>query len=162
MVSQEFMTNLEPLGENLQKPARHADNIINSHNTPHKASIIIIASLTGTTGTMNNQDRQDSMKSRINYIPPYHFAPSPALSAGSNMLSHSIMQLAKTQSRSLEIFAAQQKSQIDVYQELTQSNKEKEHDALFTLIPVFDGDHTQCEQWLDDMDEATRNPVDVT
>ena len=87
---------------------------------------------------------------------PYHFAPSPALSAGSNLLSRSIMQLAETQSRSLEIFAAQQKSQIDVYQELTRSNKEKEHNALFTSIPVFDGDHTQCEQWLDDMDQATR------
>ena len=72
------------------------------------------------------------------------------------MLSHSIMQLAETQSRSLEIFAAQQKSQIDVYQELTRSNKEKEHDALFTSIPVFDSDRTQCEQWLDDMDQATR------
>ena len=66
------------------------------------------------------------------------------------------MQLAETQSRSLEIFAAQQKSQIDVYQELTRSNKEKEHNALFTSIPVFDGDRTQCEQWLDDMDQATR------
>ena len=66
------------------------------------------------------------------------------------------MQLAETQSCSLEIFAAQQKSQIDVYQELTRSNKEKEHDALFTSIPVFDGDRTQCEQWLDDMDQATR------
>ena len=87
---------------------------------------------------------------------PYHFAPSPALSAGSDLLSHSIMQLAEMQSRSLEIFAAQQKSQIDVYQELTRSNKEKEHDALFTSIPVFDGDHTQCEQWLDDMDQVTR------
>ena len=72
------------------------------------------------------------------------------------MLSRSIMQLAETQSHSLEIFAAQQKSQIDVYQELTRSNKEKEHDALFTSIPVFDGDRTQCEQWLDDMDQATR------
>ena len=41
------------------------------------------------------------------------------------MLSQSIMQLAKTQSHSLEIFAAQQKSQIDVYQELTSLNKEK-------------------------------------
>ena len=87
---------------------------------------------------------------------PYHFAPSAALSAGSDLLSHSIMQLAETQSRSLEIFAAQQKSQLDVYQELTRSNKEKEHDALFTSIPVFDGDRTQCEQWLDDMDQATR------
>ena len=87
---------------------------------------------------------------------PYHFAPSPALSAGSDLLSQSIMQLAETQSRLLEIFAAQQKSQIDVYQELTRSNKEKEHDTLFTLIPVFDGDRTQCEQWLDNMDQATR------
>ena len=72
------------------------------------------------------------------------------------MLSHSIMQLAETQLCSLEIFAAQQKSQIDVYQELTRSNKEKEHNALFTSIPVFNGNHTQCEQWLDDMDQATR------
>ena len=72
------------------------------------------------------------------------------------MLSRSIMQLAETQLCSLEIFAAQQKSQIDVYQELTRSNKEKEHDALFPSIPVFDGDRTQCEQWLDDMDQATR------
>ena len=87
---------------------------------------------------------------------PQHFAPSPALSTGSDLLSRSIMQLAKTQSCSLEIFAAQQKSQIEVYQELTRSNKEKEHDALFTSIPVFDGDRTQCEQWLDDMDQATR------
>ena len=87
---------------------------------------------------------------------PHHSAPSPALSAGSDLLSHSIMQLAEMQSRSLEIFAAQQKSQIEVYQELTRSNKEKEHDALFTSMPVFDGDRTQCEQWLDDMDQATR------
>ena len=72
------------------------------------------------------------------------------------MLSRSIMQLAEMQSRSLEIFAAQQKSQINVYQELTRSNKEKEHNTLFTLIPVFDGDRTQCEQWIDDMDQATR------
>ena len=33
----------------------------------------------------------------------------------------------------------------------------REHDALFTSIPVFDGDRTQCEQWLDDMDQVTRN-----
>ena len=105
----------------------------------------------------SDQLRQTRFNEKQNQMySPYHFAPSPALSAGSNLLSHSIMQLAETQSCSLEIFAAQQKSQIDVYQELTRSNKEKEHDALFTSIPVFDGDHTQCEQWLDDMDQATR------
>ena len=105
----------------------------------------------------SDQLRQTRFNEKQNQMySPYHFAPSPALSAGSDMLSHFIMQLAETQSRSVEIFAAQQKSQIDVYQELTRSNKEKEHDALFTSIPVFDGDHTQCEQWLDDMDQATR------
>ena len=105
----------------------------------------------------SDQPRQTRFNEKQNQMySPYHFAPSPALSAGSDLLSHSIMQLAEMQSRSLEIFAAQQKSQVDVYQELTRSNKEKEHDALFTLIPVFDGDRTQCEQWLDDMDQATR------
>ena len=105
----------------------------------------------------SDQSRQTRFNEKQNQMySPYHFAPSPALSAGSDLLSCSIMQLAETQSRSLEIFAAQQKSQIDVYQELTRSNKEKEHDALFTLIPVFDGDRTQCEQWLDNMDQATR------
>ena len=105
----------------------------------------------------HEQPRQTRFNEKQNQLYfPYHFAPSPALSAGSDMLSCSIMQLAKTQSCSLEIFAAQQKSQINVYQELTRSNKAKEHNALFTSIPVFDGDRTQCEQWLDDMDQATR------
>ena len=105
----------------------------------------------------SDQPRQTRFNEKQNQMySPYHFAPSPALSAGSDLLSHSIMQLVEMQSHSLEIFAAQQKSQIDVYQELTRSNKEKEHDALFTLISVFDGDRTQCEQWLDDMDQATR------
>ena len=105
----------------------------------------------------HDQPRQTTFNEKQNQLySSYHFAPSPALSAGSDLLSHSIMQLAEMQSRSLEIFAAQQKSQIDVYQELTRSNKEKEHDALFTSIPVFEGDCTQCEQWLDDMDQATR------
>ena len=27
---------------------------------------------------------------------------------------------------------------------------------MFTSIPVFDGDRTQCEQWLDNMDQVTR------
>ena len=84
----------------------------------------------------SDQPRQTRFDERQNQMySPYHPAPSPALSAGSDLLSHSIMQLAEMQSHSLEIFVAQQKSQIDVYQELTRSNKEKEHDALFTSIP---------------------------
>ena len=66
----------------------------------------------------HEQPRQTRFNEKQNQLySPYHFTPLPTLSAGSNMLSHSIMQLAETQSRSLEIFAAQQKSQIDVYQE---------------------------------------------
>ena len=69
MVNQEILTNLGPLAK-IHKDLRWADNIINSHNTPHKANIeIIIVFLTGTIGTMINRDRQDSMKSRIDYIP---------------------------------------------------------------------------------------------
>ena len=156
MLNQEILTNLGPLAK-IHKDLRQADNIINSHNTPHKANIeIIIVFLTGDY-RYHDQLRQTRFNEKQNQLySPYHFAPSPALSAGSDLLSHSIMQLAEMQSCSLEIFAAQQKSQIDVYQELTRSNKAKEHDALFTLIPVFDGDRTQCEQWFDDMDQATR------
>ena len=105
----------------------------------------------------SDQPRQTRFDEKQNQMySPHHSAPSPALSAGSDLLSRSIMQLAEMQSCSLEIFVAQQKSQIEVYQELTRSNKEKEHNALFTSIPVFDGDRTQCEQWLDNMDQATR------
>ena len=123
---------------------------------PTQGKQIITAFLTRITGTTNNRDRQGSMRSKIDNIPPtilplhLHSLQDP------DMLSHSIVQLAETQLCSLKIFAAEQKSQIDVYQEPTRSNKEKEHDTLFTSIPVFNGDHTQCEQWLDNMDQATR------
>ena len=121
---------------------RQADNTNNHHNAPHSTNQIIkIIFLTGIIGIVTSRDKHVSMRSKNQRYSPHHFAPSPALSAGSDLLSHSIMQLAEMQSRSLEIFAAQQKSQIEVYQELTRSNKEKEHDALFTSIPVFDGDH---------------------
>ena len=133
----EIMTNHGPLATT-HRDLRQADNTSNNHNDPHRANQIIkIIFLTGIIGTVINRDRHDSMKSRIKCI--LHITlPLPL------------------HSHSLEIFAAQQKSQIDVYQELTRSNKKKEHNALFTSIPIFDGDRTQCEQWLDDMDQATR------
>ena len=143
------------LGENPQKPKtgrQHHQQPQHSTQGKHNQN-----SFPYRDYRYHEQPRQTRFNEKQNKLySPYHFAPSPALSAGSDMLSHSIMQLAEMQSRSLEIFAAQQKSQIDVYQELTRSNKEKEHDALFTSIPVFDSDRTQCEQWLDDMDQATR------
>ena len=142
-------------GDNLQRPAtgrqHHQQSQCPTQGKPNNNSFPY------RDYRYHEQPRQARFNEKQNQMySPYHLAPSPALSAGSDLLSHSIMQLAEMQSRSLEIFAAQQKSQIDVYQELTRSNKEKEHDALFTSIPVFDGDRTQCEQWLDDMDQATR------
>ena len=156
MLGPKIVKKLGPLVTN-HRDLRQADNTSNNHNTPHRANQIIkIIFLTGIIGTVISRDKHVSMRGRIKCILHITLPLSPALSAGSDLLSHSIMQLAEMQSRSLEIFVAQQKSQIEVYQELTRSNKEKEHDALFTSIPIFDGDRTQCEQWLDDMDQATR------
>ena len=65
MASQEIMTNLGPW-EKIHRDPRQADNV---HNTQHKAKILIIVFLIEISDTMNNQDKQDSMKSRIKYIP---------------------------------------------------------------------------------------------
>ena len=155
MLGPDIVTNLGTTRRDL----RLADNNSNSHNAPHRANQIItkIIFLTGIIGTVINRDKHGSTKSRIKCI--LHITlPLPLHSL--QALTYLVVLLCslqkEMQSRSLEIFAAQQKSQIDVYQELTRSNKEKEHNALFTSIPVFDGDRTQCEQWLDDMDQATR------
>ena len=150
MLGPEIVTNLATTHRDPQQ----ADNNSNSHNAPHRANQILIriTFLTGIIGTVISRVKRDSMKSRIKCILhitlplPLHSPQAPTY------LIILYMQLAETQSHSLEIFAAQQKSQLDVYQELTRSNKEKEHNALFTSIPVFDGDRTQCEQSLDDMD----------
>ena len=64
MLNPEIMTNLGPQ-EKIHKDLRWADN---SHNTQHKANAIIIVFLIEISGTMNNQDRHGSMKSRIKCI----------------------------------------------------------------------------------------------
>ena len=105
---------------------------------------------------MINRDKHDSTRSRIKCILhitlplPLHSLQAP---------TYLVILLCSLQKHSLVLlrFLQHNKSlQLEVYQELTRSNKEKEHNALFTSIPVFDGDRTQCEQWLDDMDQATR------
>ena len=150
------MTNLGLL-VTTHRDLQQADNTSNNHNAPHRANQIIkIVFLTGIIGTVINRDRHDSTKSRIKYILlitlPLHLhslqAPTYLVDLSCSLQKHN---------RILLRFLRHNKSlKIDVYQELTRSNKEKEHNALFTSIPVFDGDRTQCEQWLDDMDQATR------
>ena len=65
MVGPEIMANLGPQVK-IHRDQRQADNISNSQL---KAKIIRIIFLIEIIGTMINRDRQDSMKSRINYIP---------------------------------------------------------------------------------------------
>ena len=110
MVSPEIMTKPRTSGEKPAENLRQADNS-HKHSTQGKCNNKQFFLTGDYRYPWNNRDRQDSMKNKNQLYPPYHFAPSPALSAGSDLLSHSIMQLAETQSRSLEIFEAQQKSQ---------------------------------------------------
>ena len=138
------MTNLGPRERILRDP-RQADN---SHNTQHKGNAIIIVFLTGTTGTMINRDRQGSMKSRIKCILPITLPPHLHSLQDLTCVVALLCNLQKRNHVHLKFLQPSRNTQIDVYQELTRSNKEKEHDALFTLIPVFHGDRTQCEQWV--------------
>ena len=88
---------------------------------------------------------------------PYHFAPSPVLSAGSDMLSHSIMQLAETQSCiHLKFLQHSRNPKLMFIKNLPGPTKKGSTMHCSLQFPVFNGDHTQCEQWLDDMDQATR------
>ena len=57
-------------GKKFPKTPKQVSNIINSNNIPHKANKIKTAFLTRITGTMNNRERQGSMRSKINNIPP--------------------------------------------------------------------------------------------
>ena len=153
MLGPEIVTDLATT----RRDPQQADNNSNSHNAPHRANQIIIKIfLTGIIGTVISRDKHNSTKSRIKCILhitlplPLHSLQAP---------TYLVVLSCSLQKRNLVLlrFLQHNKSpQLDVYQELTRSNKEKEHDALFTSIPVFDGDRTQCEQWLDDMDQATR------
>ena len=86
---------------------RQADNTNNHHNAPHRANQIIkINFLTGIIGIVTSRDKHVSTRSKIKGILHITLPLPLPLSAGSDLLSHSIMQLAETQSRSLEIFVA--------------------------------------------------------
>ena len=69
MVGPEIMTNLGLL-VTIHRDLRQADNTSNNHSAPHRANQIIIkiTFLTGIIGAVINQDRHDSMKSRIKCI----------------------------------------------------------------------------------------------
>ena len=92
--------NPRTLGENLQKPETHRQYYQQpQHSTQGKHNQ---NSFPYRDYRYHEQPRQTRFNEKQNQLySPYHFAPSPAHSVGSNMLSHSIMQLAETQSCSL-------------------------------------------------------------
>ena len=52
---------------------------------------------------------------------------------------------------------ANQKSQQDIYNELTRTNRDKANNAMFVAIKTYDGtDRGIFEEWIDELDQACR------
>ena len=89
-----------------------------------------------------------------NYINPYQ---STLGSAPGQDLSTTLIELGNIQSRSMEMMAASQRSQHEVFQELARVSKDKSNDSMFTAIKTFDGTNRQTfEDWIDEVDQACR------
>ena len=72
-------------------------------------------------------------------------------------LSATLIELANIQSRSMEMMAASQRSQQEVFQELARVSKDKSNDSMFTAIKTFDGTNRQhFEDWIDEVNQACR------
>ena len=69
------------------------------------------------------------------YLPNYNnYQPSPIGFIPGQGLSATLIELANIQSRSLEIMAANQRSQQEAFSELTKASKDKANDAMFASI----------------------------
>ena len=83
------------------------------------------------------QDRARYQQTRFDerynrqYSPNYNYQPSPPVSVAGPDLSATLIDLANIQSRSLDLMVANQKSQQDVYNELTKANRYKAKDTMF-------------------------------
>ena len=52
---------------------------------------------------------------------------------------------------------ANQKSQQEIYNELTRANKNKANDAMFAVISTYDGMNREVfEEWIEELDQACR------
>ena len=77
------------------------------------------------------QDRARHQQTRFDerynrqYSPNYNYQPSPPVSVAGPDLSATLIDLANIQSRSLDLMVANQKSQQDIYNELTRANRDK-------------------------------------
>ena len=105
------------------------------------------------------QTRFDERYNR-QYFPNYnynHYQPSPLVSIAGPDLSATLIDLANIKSRSLDLMVANQKSQQDVYNELTRANRDKANEARFAAIDTYDGvNRGKFEEWIDKLDQACR------
>ena len=103
---------------------------------------------------------QTRFDERLNkrYLPNYvNYYQSPLGSIPGQDLSTALMELANIQSRSLEMMAASQRSQQEVFQELTRASRDKANETMLTSIKVFDGTNRQAfEDWIDKINQACR------
>ena len=113
-----------------------------------------------------NQNRAGHQQPRFDkrynkqYSPNYNhylYQPSPPVSIAGPDLSATLIDLANIQSRSLDIMVANQKSQQDVYNELTRAKRDKANDAMFAAINTYNGINREMfEEWIDALDQACR------
>ena len=102
----------------------------------------------------HQQTRFDERYNR-QYSPNYNYQPSPVSVAGPD-LSATLIDLANIQSRSLDLTVANQKSQQDIYNELTRVNRDKANDACLLQSRHDDSDRGLFEEWIDKLAQACR------
>ena len=106
--------------------------------------------------------QQNRFDKRYNkqYSPNYnHYThqPSPLVSIAGPDLNDTLIYLANIQSRSLDLMVAYQKSQEDVYKELTRANKDKSNKAMLATINTCDGvNRGMFEEWINELDQVCR------
>ena len=110
-----------------------------------------------------DQDRARCQQTRFDkrynrqYSPNHNYQPSPVSVAGPNLRA-TLIDLANIQSRSFDLMVPSQKSQQDIYNELTRANKDKANDAMFAAIKTYNGmDRGIFKEWIDKLDQACRN-----
>ena len=94
----------------------------------------------------HNENRGSHQQTRFDEHHNKHYSPnssnfqqSPRLSLAGQDFSATLVEMAYIQSKSLELMIANQRSQQDVYNELTRANKDKANDAMFASIKTYDG-----------------------
>ena len=122
---------------------------------------------TGNIGSNNhtfNQHRNSHHQTKFykrfdrQYLPNYNnYQLSLIGSIPGQDLSATLIELANIQSRSLEIMAANQRSQQGAFNELTKASKDKANNTMFASIKNYDGKNRQVfEDWIDEINQACR------